>query len=184
MGTDSDTGDFISKARQNNATSESNDEANEESYAGGLSSAYPKTTEAEIAELINWINEMSKIGCLCIKYTYLRDLCYRYKSVKKSYEKCAHEKHWMDVVAKNNGRLNPRSCGLNESEYLLRWYDEDYWRMEYYNFIKEKEQTVAGFGADNIWTFDIIQFPYNTTSHMLRAPEKVRANNKLIWFKK
>lgn len=118
---------------------------------------------------------MSKVGCLCIKYTYLRELYVRYRSAKgtSNVEKCAHEKRWLDVVAKNGGRVNQRACGLNENDYLLRWYDEDYWRMEYYNFIRQHEQALDGFGADNIWTFDVIQFPYNTSTHLLRAPEKV-----------
>ncbi len=65
-------------------------------------------------------------------------------------------------------RIHPNSCGLDESNYFLRWFDEDYWRMEYFNSINQHNIN----SANSLWTFDIIHFPYSPTTGMLRQPEK------------
>ncbi len=126
---------------------------------------------------------MSKIGCLCLKHTYLRELYAKYRTGTKSSttEKLASEKRWMDVVVKSSSRVHARACGVNENDYLLRWFDEDYWRMEYYNFMRQQSPELS---AEDIWTFDVIQFPYNTGTNMLRAPEKVNilaAELNILW---
>ena len=131
-----------------------------------------KLSEQETNELVEWINEISKIGCLCIKYTFLRDLYSKQKPGKLfSKEFLVNEKRWTEQIRKNISRISPDACGLNENNYLHRWFDMDYWRMEYYNYIKQ----LGIQSADSIWTFDVIHFPYNPATSVLRAPEKDHA---------
>jgi len=62
----------------------------------------PKLTEQETSEVIAWINEMSKTGCLCLKYTFLRELHLRHRPTKSgAREAIAGEKRWTELVTKN-----------------------------------------------------------------------------------
>jgi hypothetical protein len=115
---------------------------------------------------------MSKIGSLCIKYTYLRELYLKHKpptAKTSTKELLASEKRWIDLCKKNKDKFANNSFGLNEDEYMMRWFDPDYWRVSYYNYAKNECKCETN---ESLWTFDIIQFPYQPYNCLLKAPEK------------
>jgi hypothetical protein len=132
---------------------------------------YPKLSEQEINDVIEWIDSMSKIGSLCIKYTYLRELYLKNtKTTKHQRDLLASERRWLELCKKNKDKFKYKySCGINENEYLSRWYDQDFWRMSYYNHAKLECKLDSN---ESLWTFDIIQFPYQPYNSLLKAPEK------------
>jgi hypothetical protein len=133
-----------------------------------------KFSEQESNDYCEWIKFMSKIGCLCVRYTFLRDLNLKHRStlLKSTKEVIASEKKWLELIKKNRGRFtdtNENSYCFNEDEYLAKWFDIDIWRLLYYKLLKEKKIT----NPSSIWTFDIIQFPCVVNNgNLLRAPER------------
>ena len=81
----------------------------------------------------------------------------------------AHEKKWFEFVNKNKLKFkNKQSIAtLTESTYLLKWFDINFWRTEYHNRVKDLNINKP----DNVWTFDIIHFPYVSHNNILRQPE-------------
>ena len=128
--------------------------------------AFPKHTEQELTELTTWINDMSKMGSLCIKFTYLRELQLRHrpKQLSTNKELTAPETKWTDLLRKIQPRL---SLSVNESEYIAKWFDTNEWRQAYFKFIQEEFKESAT--ADSMWTFDLMQFPY--VKGVVHAPE-------------
>ena len=51
----------------------------------------------------------------------------------------------------------------------LNRFDNDFWRMSYYNYVKEKCKIKT---PDSLWTFEVIQFPFNINNSILKGPEK------------
>ena len=133
-----------------------------------------KISEQESNEYCDWIKFMSKIGCLCVRYTFLRDLNLKHRStlVKSTKEVIASEKKWLELIKKNRAKFNDpmeNSYCFNEDEYLAKWFDIDIWRFLYYKLLKEKKIV----NPASIWTFDIIQFPcVLNNGNLLRAPER------------
>jgi hypothetical protein len=127
----------------------------------------------EVSERIEWIDSMSEIGSTCIKFTFLKELHNNrsYSCVtKKIKEITAHENHWNSFIKKNKAKFKyDYSFGKNESDYLLRWYDEDIWRMFYHKYCIDKHQISTG---ESLWTFEILQFPYSVSNNILSAPCK------------
>ena len=133
-------------------------------------------TAPETTELVNWIDKMSEIGSLCIKHTFLKEINAKQKqnlvlsSAAKFREALAPEKRWLDFIKRNSDKFACKfSCGLSENDYLYRWFDTDYWRMSYYNYVKQECKIST---PDALWTCDVIHFPYGTATGMLKAPEK------------
>jgi hypothetical protein len=133
-------------------------------------------SEQETNELVEWVDKMSKMGSTCIKYTFLKEMSARgrqnctpnklpsYKDIVSA------EKKWLDFAKKNKTKFkHAHSCGLNENEYLLRWFDMDFWKMSYYSYVREECKLSS---ADSVWTMDILQFPYVNAYGLLKAPEK------------
>ena len=133
-----------------------------------------KFSEQELNEYCEWIKFMSSIGCLCVKYTFLRDLSLKYRLTinRSSKEVLASEKKWLELIKKNKIKFNDcneNSYCFNEDDYLSKWFDTDIWRCLYYKLLKDKTIT----NPSSIWTFDIIQFPcVVTNNNLLRAPER------------
>lgn len=133
-----------------------------------------KFSEQETNEYCDWIKFMSQIGCLCVRYTFLRDLSLKYRLTlsKSSKEVIASEKKWLDLIKRNKQKFtdtNEASYCFNEDDYLAKWFDMDIWRFLYYKKLKEKQIT----NPSSIWTFDVIQFPcVVNNSNLLRAPER------------
>jgi hypothetical protein len=65
-------------------------------------------------------------------------------------------------------RLHADSCGLDEGKYFTCWFDDDYWRTEYFDHVNQH----SIHSPDSLWTFDIIHFPYTPATSLLRPPEK------------
>ena len=129
-------------------------------------------SEKETNDAIEWIDGMSKIGSLCIKYTYLRELYLKNTKTTKPSQRdlLASEKRWLDLCKKKKDKFKYKySFGLNENEYMSRWFDQDFWRMSYYNHAKLECKLDSN---ESLWTFDIIQFPYQPYNSLLKAPEK------------
>ena len=112
-----------------------------------------------------WIDNMSKIGCLCIKYEYLRDLFLKYKQQKLQFkqsttENLASEPRWLSFCRTHSNKFKYKySYGLYEHEYFSIWLDEDIWHMFYYNFIKTEHPIES---SEALWTVDIFSFPYKS----------------------
>jgi hypothetical protein len=62
---------------------------------------------------------------------------------------------------------------MTESGYLLKWFNVNYWRTKYFNRIKNALKLKD---RDQLWTFDIIQFPYAIHNTILRQPESDYSN--------
>ena len=124
----------------------------------------PKHTEQELVELTEWINELSHIGSLCIKYTYLRDLHARHRPKQQSTSKelIANDNKWLELIRKIENNLDYP----NENDYMSKWYDINQWRQSYFEFIRNEFRINE---ADSVWTFDLIQFPY--LRGVVHAPE-------------
>lgn len=129
-------------------------------------------TDADIDEYVAWVDEMSRANSLCIKYTYLRDMYNRTKPADLTSKKevISRDKHWLDFVAKNKHKFKFKfSLGLlSDSDYLSRSLDVDVWRQKYEALVDE----LGVRKAEMLWNFEVIQFPFNTNSGMLRHPEK------------
>lgn len=95
----------------------------------GSSATLRNLSAAEVADFVAWIDGMSEMGSLCIKFTFLKELYVRQRSHLssagcgfKTKENFAHEKHWLLFIKKNRDSFKYGfSCGLNENDYLLRW---------------------------------------------------------------
>jgi hypothetical protein len=85
-------------------------------------------------------------------------------------EQLASEKKWFDFINKHKGKFKSRQsiANLTESVYSIRWFNMDYWRTRYYNYVTNELQITK---PDNLWTFDIIQFPYVINNNVLKQPE-------------
>jgi hypothetical protein len=105
-----------------------------------------------------------------LKYTFLRDLSLRLRpnptANKSTKEHCLYEKKWFDLIKKAKNHLASDSCCFNEDEYMLRWFNMSYWRRTYV------AKTRAIQTEHQLWTFDIINFPYLTNNCVIRAPER------------
>lgn len=131
-------------------------------------------SEFEVKEYVEWIDEMSRIGSLAIKHTFLHDMHMRITGQPtRDGLYMGNEKRWFDFVSKNRARFTyAHSVGrLNENGYLLRRFDENIWRYFYF------EQMVGHFGlrdANCLWSLALIEFPLQI-SHvaMVREPEKL-----------
>jgi hypothetical protein len=114
---------------------------------------------------------MCSIGSSCLKYTFLRDLSLKVRpnAVNKSTkEHCVYEKKWFELIKKAKNHLASDSCCFNEDEYMLKWFNMMYWRKTYVNRLKMKNIHTE----QQLWTFDIISFPYMTNNCTIRAPER------------
>lgn len=60
---------------------------------------------------------------------------------------------------------------LPENDYLLKWFDLNTWRSSYYNLMKHALAKPIKT-ADQLWTFDILQFPYVAANCLLKQPER------------
>jgi hypothetical protein len=100
-----------------------------------------KLKDEDVAEFCEWIDSMSKIGSMCIKYTFLRDLYKRNRSnvvTLMSRELIAPEKKWIELITKHVDKFKqPDSCAHNENAYINRCIDVDCWRSCYWHFMKE-----------------------------------------------
>jgi hypothetical protein len=132
-----------------------------------------KLTEAETNSMVNWVDQMSRIGSMCIKYTFLREMYIKLREnceKNSSKETLAGEKHWLDFVKSNKEKFSYEKCfALDENNYVEMWYDSDYWRFSYYKYIRE---TCSITDGDHLWVFDVISFPFSMFSNTLRPPEK------------
>ena len=115
----------------------------------------PKHTDQELAELTKWINEMSQIGSLCIKYTYLRELQLRHrpKQLSANKETIVNDQKWTELMRKIQANI----LFTNENEYMAKWFDTKVWRQAYFKFVRDECRCTE---PDSVWTFDFIQFPY------------------------
>jgi hypothetical protein len=92
----------------------------------------------DVDELVTWVDGMSEMGSLCIKHTFLKELYVRQRTNVASYstnsgdcsnfglskykENLSKEKRWSEFIKKNKALFKTKySCGLNESDYLIRW---------------------------------------------------------------
>lgn len=90
-----------------------------------------KFTDQEINEYTQWINYMCSIGCLCVKYTFLRDLNLKLKhQIKSSKEIIAAEKRWSDLIRKNKHKFVKNLFCTNEDLYFMNWFDLDQWKSK------------------------------------------------------
>ncbi len=69
---------------------------------------------------------------------------------------------------KNKFKYKHSIATLTESVYSLKWFNMDFWRTHYFNYVVNDLKITKG---DNLWTFDIIQFPYVTHNNVLKQPE-------------
>lgn len=84
----------------------------------------------------------------------------------------ASEKKWIDLIGvKNRSKFKyPGSMGLlTENDYLLKWIDLNSWRLNYHQFMRSQPSIVR---PDQLWTFDVITFPYSVPQTLLRQPER------------
>lgn len=122
---------------------------------------------------------MNLKGLLCIKYTFLRDLYLQQtpqqSQQQQSYkEPLANEKKWLELISpKNRSKFQyADSLGvLAENDYLLKWIDANSWRLNYYTFIRSSLPKPVS-SADQLWTFDMLTFPYFVPQSLLRQPER------------
>ncbi|CAF1057316.1 unnamed protein product [Brachionus calyciflorus] len=130
-----------------------------------------KLSDVEVDEYINWIDEMSKMNSLCIKYTFLRDFGQRNKTENQNKKEIlSNEKRWNDLLSKSRGKFKyENSLGiLSENEYLTKSLDASNWRKKYLSRLNELQIDKP----EQIWHFEIFQFPYMLNSSMLKNPEK------------
>lgn len=95
-------------------------------------------------------------------------------SSNSSRDSIASEKKWLDLIGtKNRSKFNyAGSMGLlSENDYLLKWIDVQSWRLQYHQLVRAAlERPISR--ADQLWTFDIITFPYSVPQTLLRQPER------------
>lgn len=126
----------------------------------------------DINEYVNWIDDMSRIGSLTIKETFLHDMYVRSNGGEEPTRGGGYkEKKWFDFVAKNNAKFSyPISIGrVNENGYLLRRFDEDNWRYYFYELMVNQLRVKS---ADCLWSIELIEFPVQKIT-MVREPEKL-----------
>lgn len=103
---------------------------------------------------------------------YLKQASQSGSSSTSSRDLIASEKKWIDLIgAKNRSKFKySGSMGLlTENDYLLKWIDLNSWRLNYHQFIRS-QPTIAR--PDQLWTFDVITFPYSVPQTLLRQPER------------
>lgn len=141
-----------------------------------ISKSSYKLSEDEINEYVEWIDEMSEIGCLTIRQAFMRDLTIKQQQQNQEQqqqqannsqiqqqqsngrENLLNEKKWFDFISKNRSKFSYQySIGkLGENGYLLYWLDINNWRSFYYNRMVHKIKIKQ---ADNLWTIQVIEFP-------------------------
>lgn len=74
------------------------------------------------------------------------------------------------MINKNKAKFKNKNSivSLNETEYFLKWSDQEFWRKQY---IKYARTQLHLRNSNHLWTFEIIQFPYAIKDGMLRMPE-------------
>lgn len=95
-------------------------------------------------------------------------------SSNSSRDSIASEKKWLDLIgAKNRSKFKyAGSMGLlSENDYLLKWIDVQSWRLQYHQLVRTGLARPIS-RADQLWTFDIITFPYSVPQTLLRQPER------------
>lgn len=156
--------DLEDKSENSGTSTQESDSQDVENY---------KLSDSEVESFCFWIDEMSKIGSLCIKHTFLRDLNLRNRADVQSLKKefLCPEKRWNEFIAKNRAKFkNPNSIGLmTESEYLLRTMNLAEWKQKYTNLVVNELKIEKG---DQLWNFEIITFPFIISTNTLRQPEK------------
>ena len=130
-------------------------------------------SDEELLSLTDWVNQMSAAGCLCLRYIYLREVYVKQRgaSAKLSSRKefLAGERRWIDLSKKIYPKLTSEACSAkNENQFMLKWFNTDFWRMSYYNRVKKQTPVES---PDSLWTFDIFEFPYSV-NNQLGAPKR------------